>query len=41
MVFENGVKNTQAAAYNGVRKVYRYQKISILAEMSYNGSFFR
>ena len=22
MVFENGVKNTQAAAYNGARKVF-------------------
>ena len=25
MVFENGVKNTQAAAYNGARTVYKDQ----------------
>ena len=24
MVFENGVKNIQAAAYNGARTVYKY-----------------
>ena len=25
MVFENGVKNIQAAAYNGARTVHNYQ----------------
>jgi hypothetical protein len=28
MVFENGVKNIQAAAYNGVRTVYKREKKS-------------
>ena len=33
MVFENGVKNIQAAAYNGARTVYVAQYVSLLAAM--------
>jgi hypothetical protein len=29
MVFENGVKNIQAAAYNGARTVYMYIHVGV------------
>ena len=29
MVFENGVKNIQAAAYNGARTVYEFNKDAV------------
>ncbi len=35
MVFENGVKNIQAAAYNGARTVYGYRTRAIITRGLY------
>ena len=35
MVFENGVKNIQAAAYNGARTVYTFEICTIAGNYGY------